>query len=142
MTSTKSFIRPAWTPVTIAMMVIGFMIFWPLGLAMLAYILWGDRLDDFKSGVDRATDSVSETFSRTTRRPPATGNVAFDDWHEAELSRLKEERRKLDETIAEFEEHKRESRREQDSREFDDFMETRKRKPAPRSRKSGKSDAS
>ena len=47
---TNALIRPAWTPVTIAMMIIGFMIFWPLGLAMLAYILWGDRLDKFKSG--------------------------------------------------------------------------------------------
>ena len=135
MTATKPLIRPAWTPVTIAMMVVGFMIFWPLGLAMLAYILWGDRLGDFKSGMDRATDSVSGTFTKSCRRS-STGNVAFDDWHEAELARLKEERRKLDETIAEFEEHKREARRDQDTREFDDFMETRKRKPAPRSRKS------
>lgn len=141
MTATKPLIRPAWTPVTIAMMILGFMIFWPLGLAMLAYILWGDRLDDFKSGVDRATDAVGDTFSRTgcrgSRHSRRTGNVAFDDWHQAELDRLKEERRKLDETIAEFEEHKREAQREKDSREFDDFMETRKRKPAPRSRKSG-----
>ncbi len=37
MTNT-ALIRPAWTPATIALMVIGFMVFWPLGLAMLAYI--------------------------------------------------------------------------------------------------------
>jgi hypothetical protein len=137
MTGTKSLIRPAWTPVTIAMMIIGFMIYWPLGLAMIAYILWGDRLDDFKSGVERATDSVSDTFSRSKPRPNygRTGNVAFDDWHEEELQRLKEERRKLDATIAEFEEHKREARRTQDSKEFDDFMKTRERKPAPRSKR-------
>lgn len=142
MTASKPLIRPAWTPVTIAMMVIGFMISPLLGLAMLAYILWGDRLGDFKSGVERATDSVSETFSRTTYGGGRyrSGNVAFDDWHEAELARLKEERRKLDEMIREFEEHKYESRREKDAKEFDEFMETRKRKPAPRSRKSGGSD--
>lgn len=141
MTATKPFIRPAWTPVTIAMMIIGFMIFWPLGLAMLAYILWGDRLDDFKSGVERATDSVSETFSRNTYAGGKyrSGNVAFDDWHEEELTRLKEERRKLDDMIREFEEHKYEARRDKDAKEFDDFMETRKRKPAPRSRKSDSS---
>lgn len=140
MTTTRSLIRPAWTPVTIAMMIIGFMIFWPLGLAMLAYILWGDRLDDFKAGVDRATDAVGDRFSgRNCHRGDfrtGTGNVAFDDWHEKELNRLKEERRKLDETIAEFEEHKREARRSQDAKEFDEFMEERKRKPAPRSKKS------
>ena len=45
--TTTALIRPAWTPATIALMVIGFMVFWPLGLAMLAYIIWGDRLDFF-----------------------------------------------------------------------------------------------
>ena len=46
--NTSALIRPAWTPATIALMVLGFMVFWPLGLAMLAYILWGDRFDGFK----------------------------------------------------------------------------------------------
>ena len=61
---TNALIRPAWTPVTIAMMIIGFMIFWPLGLAMLAYILFGDRLDE--SGLiylDRMEDASSRMRS-------------------------------------------------------------------------------
>ena len=53
---THALIRPAWTPATIALMVIGFMVFWPLGLAMLAYIIWGDRLDGFKRDVNSKTD--------------------------------------------------------------------------------------
>ena len=51
--NTTALIRPAWTPATIALMVIGFMVFWPLGLAMLAYIIWGDRLEGFKRDVNR-----------------------------------------------------------------------------------------
>ena len=35
-------IKPQWGPLTIALMVLGFVVFWPLGLAMLAYILWGE----------------------------------------------------------------------------------------------------
>ena len=42
----SALIRPDWTPATIALMVLGFVIFWPLGLAMLAYILFGERLRD------------------------------------------------------------------------------------------------
>ena len=34
----SAWIRPEWNPATIALMVLGFVIFWPLGLAMLAYI--------------------------------------------------------------------------------------------------------
>jgi len=131
-----AFIRPAWTPATIALMIIGFMIFWPLGLAMLAYILWGDRLDDFKKDINKATDTVSEKFSTSCRRRSYdTGNVAFDEWREVELARLEEERRKLDESIREFEEYQRELRRAKDKEEFDAFMNARKPKPAPRSSK-------
>ena len=41
-------LRPAWTPITIVLMVIGFMLFWPLGLVMLGYILWGDRVPEIR----------------------------------------------------------------------------------------------
>ena len=132
-TQRASMIRPAWTPATIAMMVFGFMIFWPLGLAMLAYILWGDRLDEFKSDVNRATDNVARSFKGCGRNArhrshARTGNVAFDDWREVELARLEEERKKLDEMRFEFDEHLRELRRAKDQNEFDEFMASKKTK--------------
>lgn len=122
---TQAFIRPAWTPVTIAMMIIGFMIFWPLGLAMIAYIVWGDRLDKFKSDVNAATDKASDMFTKgpvSFKSHARTGNVAFDDWREAELKRLHEERMKLDQMRAEFDDYARELRRAKDEEEFKDFM--------------------
>ncbi|MCO6390913.1 DUF2852 domain-containing protein [Aliihoeflea aestuarii] len=117
-------IRPAWTPATIALMVIGFMVFWPLGLAMLAYIIWGDRLDGFKSEMNRATDGFFSSCRKGAYRTsaPRTGNVAFDDWREKELARIEEERRKLDEMRTEFDEYLRELRRAKDQEEFDRFM--------------------
>ena len=140
-----SMIRPAWTPVTIAMMVFGFMIFWPLGLAMLAYILWGDRLDEFKSDVNRATDNMASSFKsagrcggkhRRDRYHARTGNVAFDEWREVEMGRLQEERQKLDEMREEFDEYLRELRRAKDSGEFDEFMASKKPKRKPPTKKS------
>ena len=122
---TNAFIRPAWTPVTIAMMIIGFMIFWPLGLAMIAYIIWGDRLDKFKTDVNSATEKASCMFSKrdhSFRSHSRTGNVAFDDWREAELKRLHEERMKLDAMRAEFDDYARELRRAKDEAEFNGFM--------------------
>ena len=105
--NTTALIRPAWTPATIALMVIGFMVFWPLGLAMLAYIIWGDRLDGFKRDVNRATDGIfagcrrgADKAHRWGHGSARTGNVAFDDWREKELERLAEERRKLDEMLS------------------------------------------
>jgi hypothetical protein len=121
-------------------MVIGFMVFWPLGLAMLAYIIWGDRLDGFKRDVNRATDGIFSGCRRGADRAQRwgngggygrTGNVAFDDWRDKELERLAEERRKLDEMLAEFDEYARELRRAKDQDEFDRFMASRNKHTAP-----------
>lgn len=116
-------IRPAWTPATIALMVLGFMVFWPLGLAMLAYIIWGDRLEAFKADVNRATDDFTGAFRKN--RPSmrtSSGNAAFDDWRDTELSRLDEERKKLDEMRREFDQHMRDLRMARDRTEFEQFM--------------------
>ena len=139
--NTTALIRPAWTPATIALMVIGFMVFWPLGLAMLAYIIWGDRLDGFKRDVNRATDGVfagcrrgadkAQRWGYGANRTGRTGNVAFDDWREKEFERLHEEPRRLDETLAEFDEYARELRRAKDQEEFDRFMAHRNKRTSP-----------
>lgn len=139
----SALIRPAWTPATIALMVLGFMVFWPLGLAMIAYILWGDRLNEFKSEVNNATDGFFKSCRRSTGshygRSGAnfrSGNVAFDDWRDEELNRLDEERRKLDEMREEFDAHMRDLRRARDREEFDAFMQSRKQSSEKSKKKS------
>ncbi len=143
MTNT-ALIRPAWTPATIALMVLGFFLFWPLGLAMLAYILWGDRLEGFKRGVNEKTDSMFGSFRNCCKNESfsygATGNVAFDDWRHEELERLTEERRKLDEARAEFEAYAAELRRARDKEEFDRFMAERRANTKKTSATRGKAD--
>ena len=64
---TNALIRPAWTPATIALMVLGFIVYWPLGLAVLAYILWGDRLELFRSDVGRAKIAEAGVLLRCGR---------------------------------------------------------------------------
>lgn len=133
-------IRPAWTPATIALMVVGFVLFWPLGLAMLAYILWGDRLDDVKGDLKKARDSIFGGFGKNSGGFNRTGNVAFDDWREKELERIEEERRKLDEMRDEFDSYLRELRRAKDQQEFDRFMSEKTKHSAPATRKPKKGE--
>ncbi len=124
----SAWIRPDWTPATIALMVLGFVVFWPLGLAMLAYILFGDRLRDFKSEANARADGFFKSCRRSSRSYRSgfhTGNVAFDDWRKAELDRIEEQRRKLDEMREEFDTYLRELRRAKDQEEFDRFMRDR-----------------
>lgn len=126
---TAPLIRPEWTPATIALMVLGFVVFWPLGLAMLAYILFGDRLSAFKRDANARVDGFARACRSGRWRDKgfqfASGNMAFDDWRKAELDRIEEERRKLDEMRAEFDAYMRELRRARDQEEFDRFMRDR-----------------
>ena len=99
-----AYLRPDWTPATIALMVLGFVVFWPLGLAMLAYILFGERLQAFKTEANNKVDSLSRACRGRRwhnngwghEHRHTSGNMAFDDWRKAELDRIEEERRKLD----------------------------------------------
>lgn len=130
-------IRPAWTPATIALMVAGFIIFFPLGLAMLAYIIWGERFEAWREGRMSAREAMTTEFKRSRDCGPRaargfqasarTGNVAFDDWRDTELERLAEERRKLDAMRDEFDAYARELRRAKDQEEFDRFMRDREK---------------
>jgi hypothetical protein len=123
-------LRPAWTPLTIVLMVIGFIVFWPLGLAMLAYILWGDRIPEIRRHFEMSAETArkwSGTCGPRSRRAgfSASGNAAFDEYRENELKRLEEERRKLDEELREFESYMRDLRRARDQEEFDRFKRER-----------------
>ena len=133
--TSHALIRPAWTPATIGLMVVGFMIYWPLGLAMIAYILWGERLETLRHDVNRSTDRIFGGLRRQGSAVPfagpRTGNVAFDEWREKELGRLNEERRRLMEASAEFETYARELRRAKDAEEFERFMASRRNGAAP-----------
>ncbi|MGV8937622.1 MAG: DUF2852 domain-containing protein [Allorhizobium sp.] len=124
----SAWLRPDWTPATVALMVLGFVVFWPLGLAMIAYVLFGDRFRDFKRDVNQTADGMFAKcrpgYNRN-RSHYGTGNVAFDEWRKAEFDRLDEQRRKLDEMRAEFDAYALELRRAKDREEFDRFMRER-----------------
>ena len=121
-------LRPAWTPLTLVLVVIGFIVAWPLGLLMIAYILWGDRIPEIRRHFETARakgdykfDFVCGGGSGSAR----SGNAAFDDYRSAELKRLDEQRRKLEEERREFEGYVRDLRRARDKDEFDRFMSDR-----------------
>lgn len=111
-------IRPAWTPLSITLMVVGFIVFWPLGLAMLGWIIWGERLESW----------WAENRHRVKAGRPvdASGNEAFEEYRRAELDRLERERRRIEEEAAEFQTFLRELRMKRDREEFDRFMAERR----------------
>ena len=61
-------------------------------------------------------------FAMGARGLGETGNVAFDEWRDAELKRIEAERAKLAEARHEFDGYLRELRRAKDEEEFRLFM--------------------
>jgi hypothetical protein len=133
-------LRPAFTPLTLLLMILGFIFFWPLGLAMLAYILFGHRIPEIRQHFESMKQDWNRERSTTwdwgcgprnyrNGRLPRSGNFAFDDYREKELKRLEEERKRLDEELRDFESYVNDLRRARDAEEFDRFMRERAGRP-------------
>lgn len=125
-------LAPGISGVNIALTVFGFMIFWPFGLFMLAYIFWGPSwgLDlrytntwmpalaqvggkigqFFRAGVDSMRQSGNQSNHSTgTPSMDAESRESFDQWRSREKRKLDMERARLDQERAEFEAEKRAS---------------------------------
>jgi hypothetical protein len=122
-----------WTLFELATMVLGFMVFWPIGLAVLVYKMWQRKsgADDLQTVMTAKWNEARAAWSRPSawNWSPAgagTGNVAFDQWKAAELARLEAERRKLEDAAREFAEFLDNVRHAKDREEFDRFMNERR----------------
>ena len=104
--------RGAW----IAAMVIGFVLFWPVGLALLFYMIWSKRMSCNSSSRNR--------HRRSRAYGGGTGNAAFDAYREETLKRLEEER-------AQFTSFLEQLRAAKDKAEFDQFMDSRRTPEQP-----------
>lgn len=103
----------------IAAMVLGFIFFWPIGLALLAYMIWSKRMFNSscrKSGASWNTPAVAMR---------STGNSAFDAYKADTLRRLEEEQNKFEAFLERL-------RAAKDKSEFDQFMDERAKKTEER----------
>lgn len=120
-----TWIRPGWSPLNITLMVLGFIIFWPLGLAMLFYMQFGKRLR-------RKSRTVSEPSQTPPPEQPKDyhfGRPENEDivaQRAKELERMEEERRRLDEMKTRLESASSSPEKDRDREEFSDFMRNRR----------------
>ncbi len=126
---------PAWHPARIILIVAGFIIWWPIGLAVLAYTLWSrnmgcwshDRHGRFADKMERMQHKMERMRERMEGRgyyAPSSGNRAFDDYRMETLRRLEEEQK-------EFKDFLERLRHAKDKEEFDAFMAQHRTRPTP-----------
>ncbi len=123
--------KPAWIGVTI----LGFIVFWPLGLAILAYAIWSGRMGCGRHGGHGRWQTNEAVPTRGAGRwwggshePQSSGNKAFDEYRTETLRRLEDEQREFLDFLARL-------RMARDKAEFDQFMADRERRrdePEPR----------
>ncbi|PIB24578.1 hypothetical protein BFP76_05140 [Amylibacter kogurei] len=94
--------KKAW----IAAMILGFIFVWPVGLAILFYMIWSNRM------------SRSFFHCSQNRRHSSTGNTAFDAYKEETLQRLEDEQSAFQSFLQRLRDAK-------DKTEFDEFMNDR-----------------
>lgn len=99
--------RPAW----FATMIVGFIFVWPVGLAILIYMIGSNRMG-----------CKNRRYSKHKTKFGSSGNTAFDAYREATMKRLEEEH----EQFTAFMTRLREAR---DKAEFDQFMTERRAAP-------------
>jgi hypothetical protein len=126
-----------WRPLELAAVILGFIVFWPIGLAFLGWKIWQKKIQhtgDFAGFAEATWRAAAGGFERAARgerwRPFANGNSAFEEWRATEFARLEEERRKLDEAHREFSEFMNDLRRAKDREEFERFMAARRARQA------------
>ena len=120
----------------IAFAVLGFIVFWPLGLATLAFLFWSGRMGCGMGGADRYEHRMSRMQGKMERlkermggreggfgggwnRGPSSGNSAFDEYRAETLRRLEDEQKEFQGFLGRL-------RMAHDKAEFDQFMADRR----------------
>ncbi|MEM7192853.1 MAG: DUF2852 domain-containing protein [Pseudomonadota bacterium] len=112
--------KPAW----FVAMILGFIVWWPIGLGVLAYLIWSGRMGcgngkAWRSYFKDEAQSFKDEARRFRSGFSSTGNRAFDAYREETLKRLEEE-------ADEFQSFLKRLRDAKDKAEFDQFMAERK----------------
>jgi hypothetical protein len=115
--------KPAW----IALMILGFAFWWPVGLALLAFIIGSGRMSCARnSDVSRWYGGQARGAGTWWQPSRSSGNHAFDEYRAETLRRLEDEQR-------EFQEFLKRLRSAKDKAEFDQFMAEQRSRTSPTS---------
>jgi hypothetical protein len=113
--------KPAW----LVVMVVGFILWWPIGLAVLGYMIWSGRMGCGRGNWGRwKSEKLSRFGSHRGYHPGGghSGNSAFEDYKTETLRRLEDEQQEFVDFLKRLREAK-------DKAEFDQFMQDRRNRP-------------
>ncbi|WP_431856422.1 DUF2852 domain-containing protein [Azospirillum sp.] len=112
---------------SIALMVLGFMVWWPLGLAVLVFTIGSRKMGCWGHGrwarkMRRMEEAMDRHFAGRAHHA-SSGNSAFDEYRQETLRRLEDEQRDFQGFLERL-------RAAKDKAEFDQFMSERRNRPS------------
>lgn len=109
-----------WSGINIAAMVIGFILFWPLGLVVLYWNIRGRNLKDLPDAIQGLW---ARFFSGSQRSEHEQGeNSVFDEYQQTQYDRIKEIKEEIKDRARRFNIFRADASRRVEEKEFKDFM--------------------
>lgn len=109
-----------WSGFNIAAMVVGFMLFWPLGLIALVWITLGRSIQELPGAVRDLANRIRSVFQLGG---DTTSNSVFNDYQETQYDRIREIKEEIKRRADRFNEFKSVAKRKADEEEFRRFMD-------------------
>lgn len=111
-----------WSGINIAVMVLGFVMFWPVGLAILGWIMSGRDVRDLPGAIKSVWDHFFGAHPLETRFSSSSDNIVFDEYQQTQYDRIAEIKNEIRERARRFRDFSLNARRRADQEEFDNFM--------------------
>ena len=113
-----------WSAINIAAMVIGFVLFWPLGLLILYWNIKGRNVKDLPRAVQQKwTAMVNGSWSPSKSDGSTNGeNTVFDEFQQTQYDRIVEIKEEIKNRARSFRDFSSDSKRREDEAEFQEFM--------------------
>jgi hypothetical protein len=109
-----------WSGANIAAMVLGFLVFPPLGFIALLWTIMGRPIQDLPAWV---RDTWVRFFgSGNARTSNESDNIVFDEYQQTQYDRIREIKEEIKRRAEAFRAFRFDAKRRQDQKEFEDFM--------------------
>lgn len=113
-----------WSGMNVAVMVIGFVLFWPVGLLLLYWNISGRNVKDLPSAIQEKWSEISSGsfFGTTKNKDSKDENEIFDEYQQTQYDRIKELKEEIKNRARSFRNFRANAKRRADESEFKDFM--------------------
>ena len=112
--------RGNWSALNIAAMVVGFVVFWPIGLFILYWIVTGRSVKELPQSIHKQWSKMTGSWHGNDSGP--SDNVIFNEFQQTQYDRIREIKDEIKERSRRFTEFRAKAKRRADEEEFNRFM--------------------